>query len=67
MDKSTEKILALLRIAIYKMPMLRVGQILTNAAKLAGWRNDDIFYAPDEVLLKGLEILTEEYKNESKT
>lgn len=36
-------------------PELRVCQILSIAAQMTGWKNDDLFYCPDDVILKGLE------------
>lgn len=41
-------------------PELRLCQILSNAARKAGWDNNDLFYLPDDKLLYGLEILKEE-------
>lgn len=40
-------------------PMLRYTQIVSNAAKAGGWNNNDVFYCPDETLLRGLRILLE--------
>lgn len=37
-------------------PELRVCQIMSIAAHMAGWENDDLFYCPDSTILKGLEI-----------
>lgn len=39
-----------------KRPELRVCQIMSIAAQMGGWGNDDLFYCPNEVILKGLEI-----------
>ncbi len=49
-----------LKIVNGRCPELRVGQIMIAAARSGGWNNDDIFYCPDDVLLKGLEILSGE-------
>lgn len=38
-----------------KRPELRVCQIMNIAAHTAGWENDDLFYCPDSVILRGLE------------
>lgn len=46
-----------------KHPELRVCQIMSVAAKYAGWENDDLFYCPDSVILKGLEILKQREAN----
>lgn len=39
-----------------KRQELRVCQIMSIAAHMGGWENDDLFYCPDAVILKGLEI-----------
>lgn len=36
-------------------PQLRIGQIISNAARKGGWMTNDIFYCPDETLRLGLE------------
>lgn len=44
--------------AIY--PELRFQQIMTIAAQKADWKDNDLFYCPDEIILKGLtRFLTE--------
>lgn len=44
-------------------PELRIGQIMVSAAKLGGWKPDDIFYCPDEVLHLGFsKLLTAIYE-----
>lgn len=64
MDYETHEIKAKIREylgCIYNCyPDLRIGQIIVNAATKGGWTQGDIFYCPDEVLLKGLEILFNE-------
>ena len=35
-------------------PQLRLGQLLTIAASKGGWELDDLFYVPDDTLIKGL-------------
>lgn len=40
-----------------KSPELRLCQILSIAAHKAGWKDDDLFYCPDEVILKGLNAI----------
>ena len=37
-----------------KLPSLRFGQLLSNAAEIGGWKGQDIFYCPDEVIIDGL-------------
>lgn len=43
-------------------PELRVGQIILIAARRAGWRNNDIFYCPDEDIERGLDIILGEFQ-----
>lgn len=38
-------------------PELRICQIFNIAAFKAGWKDNDLFYCPDEMILKGLELL----------
>ena len=38
-------------------PDLRLGQLLVNAAHIAGWKNSDIFYVEDDQLRRGIEEL----------
>ena len=52
-----EELLQLISEAIEKHPELRLGQLLENAAHFGGWKNTDIFYCPDEVLVTGLRII----------
>ena len=37
-----------------KLPSLRFGQLISNAAEIGGWKGQDIFYCPDEVIIDGL-------------
>ena len=37
-----------------KHPLLRIGQLIVCAAKMGGWKDDDVFYCPDDVLFDGL-------------
>lgn len=39
-----------------RWPELRVCQTMSIAAQMGGWENDDLFYCPDAVILKGLEM-----------
>ena len=45
--------------AIY--PELRLGQLLTIAAKNANWQQSDIFYCPDDRLERGLTVMVNNY------
>lgn len=60
------KILASLLVAITEHPELRIGQMLTNAAKCEEWKDNDIFYIPDETLLSGLEKFLEDFNYAAK-
>lgn len=53
----TRELRYLLSMASKYYPEMRMCQIITNAAKHAGWTNDDVFYCPDETLIKGLKIM----------
>lgn len=46
-------------------PELRTQQIMSMAAKKAGWKNDDLFYCEDATLIKGLQMVVDEYKKKS--
>ena len=46
--------------ASYACPSLRLGQLISNAARAGGWEQLDVFYCPDSTILKGLQILTEQ-------
>lgn len=48
------KIKLLIQAAREQYPELRLGQLLTDAAKAGGWKNQDIFYCPDDVIADGL-------------
>lgn len=41
-------------------PELRISQIMVNAAIKGGWNQNDIFYCPDDILLKGLQMIWDE-------
>lgn len=55
-----EQIESLLSCISKRSPKLRICQIMVIAAKKGGWNQDDIFYCPDDILLKGLQILSDE-------
>ena len=40
-----------------KHPELRICQIISNAARLGGWNDNDTFYCPDDVVVKGLDMI----------
>ena len=42
-------------------PELRFQQIMTIAAQKVGWKDNDLFYCPHEIIENGLAILLEEY------
>lgn len=48
-----------------KRPELRVSQIMSIAAHMGGWENNDLFYCPDAVILKGLEIFRQKAVNDA--
>lgn len=52
----SEKILNLLHLVCEEYPHLRVSQVVSNACIAGGWGRDDVFYCPDDILYKGLEI-----------
>lgn len=45
---------------IAKHPELRFQQIMSIAAHKAGWKQDDLFYCPNDVIIKGLDLLLQE-------
>lgn len=53
----TNKIFKLTKIIREEHPFLRCMQIMQIAAFLAGWENSDLFYCPDSVILKGLNMM----------
>lgn len=56
------KIIELLLLISNIHPELRIGQIMVNAAMKGGWQQSDTFYCPDDVLLKGLQMICGELK-----
>lgn len=46
--------------ACYACPSLRIGQLISDAARAGGWDQFDVFYCPDEKIVKGLRILTQQ-------
>lgn len=55
-----EKILSATRTIKKLHPQLRYQQIMSIAASKGGWRENDLFYCPDDILLKGLNKIIEE-------
>lgn len=47
-------LLIALNTAIAITPQIRLGQLISNAARAGGWENNDVFYCPNEVILNGL-------------
>jgi hypothetical protein len=47
-------------------PYLRLGQIVYNAWKVQSRAESDVFYMSDDTFLKGLQLLGENEKYESK-
>lgn len=43
-------------------PELRIGQIISNAAAVGGWKGVDAFYAPDALIYAGITRLLEKEK-----
>ena len=41
-------------------PELRIGQIIVSAARMGGWKSDDVFYCPDDSIKDGLSELLHE-------
>lgn len=52
-----ERIFAKIRMVHMNHPELRFNQIMSIAAKKAGWIGDDLFYCPDNTIEKGLDML----------
>lgn len=55
-----EKILSATRTIRSLYPQLRCQQIMSIAASKGGWNKRDLFYCPDETLLRGLNKIIEE-------
>lgn len=54
-----DAILRALRAAWEAQPDLRLGQLVSNAAHVGGWRDPDVFHAEDDVLARGLLALAD--------
>ena len=46
---------ALFREITEQPEQIRIGQLISNAARFGGWDSDDLFYCPDSTILKGLD------------
>lgn len=57
-----EETLLLIRKAWEEAPMLRLGQLLTNAAAIVTWTNKDLFYIENGQLNNGLKKFIKEVK-----
>lgn len=47
-----------------RYPELRACQVMAFAAHKAGWESADLFYCPDDTIMKGLEMMLEERESE---
>lgn len=56
-----ETIFCSLRVINQIHPELRFNQIMTIAARKAGWEDNDLFYCPNSTIEKGLSMLLEEW------
>lgn len=57
------KIELLIQAAREQYPELRLGQLLTKAAQAGGWKNQDIFYCPDNIIADGLKKMLNLYNS----
>lgn len=57
-----EEIFQMMRVAHRVNPELRFQQIMSLAATNAGWTQDDLFYCPDNLIIKGLSSFIEEVR-----
>lgn len=61
-SQEIEETLGIIRNAWQKAPMLRLCQLLGNAASLTGWHDSDLFYIGDEPIRQGLKKFIKEVK-----
>lgn len=59
MENIQETINRYIKICLQLYPELRYCQLVSNAAALGGWQDNDVFYCEDEMLKKGLLIMME--------
>lgn len=55
-----ESIFAKIRVINQEHPALRFQQIMSIAAMKAGWSQNDLFYCPNEIIEKGLDLMMSE-------
>lgn len=55
-----DEVLSLAKVASVIYPMLRFQQMMSIAAQKAGWKDNDLFYCPDDTIIKGLKLMLEE-------
>lgn len=55
-----DEILSLTKVVHAIYPMLRFQQMMSIAAQKAGWKDNDLFYCPDDTIIKGLKLMLEE-------
>ncbi len=52
-----DEILNLAKVVHAIYPMLRFQQIMSIAAQKAGWKDNDLFYCPDDIIVSGLKLM----------
>lgn len=52
-----ESIFCKVRMIATDHPELRFQQIMSIAAKKAGWKDDDLFYCPNKIIEEGLDLM----------
>lgn len=52
-----DEILNLAKVVHTIYPMLRFQQIMSIAAQKAGWKDNDLFYCPDDIIVSGLKLM----------
>lgn len=52
-----DEILNLVRVVHAAYPMLRFQQMMSIAAQKAGWKENDLFYCPDDIIVSGLKLM----------
>lgn len=52
-----DEILSLVKVVNAIYPMLRFQQMMSIAAQKAGWKENDLFYCPDDIIASGLKLM----------
>lgn len=52
-----DEILSLAKVVNAIYPMLRFQQMMSIAAQKAGWKENDLFYCPDDIIVSGLKLM----------